>query len=159
WIERDAEIEVEVAARRRHPAEGPAHALPVGLELGKRAARDGHESRVARRQMHVDAVEIVGPERAAGATLVPVRTEHEVLNDELTASAEEVGERDRSLGRLEYVGLVDSLPRKRPALARQFLPLMGEGPLLGEQRLAFGKPFLVRDNAVCRHAVLPRKST
>src|SRR5713226_9578791 len=37
-IERNAEIEIEVAAGRRYPAERPTHALLVGFDLGKRCA-------------------------------------------------------------------------------------------------------------------------
>jgi len=42
-LEGCAVIEIEVAAGRRHPAEGPAHALLIGLELGERRARDHDE--------------------------------------------------------------------------------------------------------------------
>ena len=46
---------------------------------------------VAMRQVHVDAVEVVRPEGAARAALVPVGPEHEMLHDELAAAVEQVG--------------------------------------------------------------------
>src|SRR5438067_1035431 len=42
--------------------------------------------------MRGDAVEVVGPEGAAAAADLPVRTVHEVVDDELAALAEEIRE-------------------------------------------------------------------
>src|SRR5581483_4984133 len=105
--ERDAIVEVEIVAERGHPPERPAQALLVGLQLVERSARDQDERRVARRQMLVNAVEIVGPVRAVRAAFVPVRPEHEMLDDELALVAEQAGQRHLALGRIEDVLLVD----------------------------------------------------
>ncbi|MNL76786.1 hypothetical protein D3C87_2028040 [compost metagenome] len=74
-------IEVEIAAEGRNPWEAPAEPLPVSLDLGERCARNGGEGHVAMVEMNRDAVEIVGPERAVLAPLLPVRTQHEVVDD------------------------------------------------------------------------------
>src|SRR5207244_1494774 len=44
----DAEVLVEVAAGRGEPGDGPAHALPVALDLGERGYRYKRKGRVAR---------------------------------------------------------------------------------------------------------------
>src|SRR5471030_1033220 len=108
--ERDAIVEVEVDARRRDPAESPAHALAVGLELLDRPARDHDERGVARCEVIMDAVEVVRPVGAAGAALVPVWSEHEMLDDQLPAPGEEFGQGHATLGRLEDILLLDLLP-------------------------------------------------
>src|SRR5260370_40238620 len=82
-LERRAIVEVEVAAGRRYPAERPAHARLVGVDLRQRRARDGDQRRVAMRQMNVDAIVVVGPERAARAALGPVRSKHEMIDQQL----------------------------------------------------------------------------
>ena len=52
-----------------------------GLELGERRARDRDEGDVALREVDDDAVEVVGPERAALAAGLPLGREHEVVDD------------------------------------------------------------------------------
>ena len=73
------------------------------------------------RQVHVDAVEVVRPERAARAALVPVGAEHEVIDHELAAAGEQVAERDAGLRRLEDIVLLDLHPRQLAALARELV--------------------------------------
>jgi len=70
-------------------------------------------------QMRQRAVEVVGQERAAGAALVPVRSEHEVIDDQLAAAVEQVCERAAARRRGERVALVEPRPRQRPALCDQ----------------------------------------
>src|SRR5437868_6205707 len=58
----------------------PVHAALLRLELGQRCTRHGKQRHIAMPKVHVDAVEIVGPERARLATLFPIRIEHEVVD-------------------------------------------------------------------------------
>src|SRR6202022_4167906 len=74
--------------------ERPPHATLEGLELAQRRARDGDQDDVARGEVHDAALEIVGPERAALAPLLPVGREHEMVDNQLRASGEQVAERD-----------------------------------------------------------------
>ena len=62
-------------------------------------------------------IEVVGPEGAVLAAFLPVRVEHEVVDDELIPSGEEIAERAASVRTLEDVVLLDALPR----LARRAL--------------------------------------
>src|SRR6185295_1919354 len=91
--EGDVVVAVEVVAIGRHPLEAPAHTFPVALQFLKRRARDRHQRHVAVAQMHHGAVVVVRPERAALATFLPVRPEHEVIYEELVSPVEQVGQR------------------------------------------------------------------
>ena len=54
---------------------------------------------------------MVGHERTTRAALLPIRPEHEVVNDQLAASVEKVGERFFAGGRVKDVVLLDFHPR------------------------------------------------
>src|SRR5262245_8091674 len=86
--EGDVIVEVEVASARGHPAECPAHPLAIGLKLCDRRARDRDEADVVMLEMLPRAVDLIREQRAAGASLLPVGAEHEVIDDELAASVE-----------------------------------------------------------------------
>ena len=79
--EGDVVVEVEVVAVRRHPLEGPAHALVEGRDLRAGRARDRDQHDVVVDQVDQRAVELVGAERAADAAFLPVRSQHEMLDD------------------------------------------------------------------------------
>ncbi|MCY1452879.1 hypothetical protein D9M71_698360 [compost metagenome] len=68
------------------------------------------------RQMLVGPVDVVGQERATGAAFVPAVGEHEVVNDQLAAATEQVGEFQFSVESLEVVVLVDFYPGQGAAL-------------------------------------------
>ncbi len=53
--------------------------------------------------MHGGAVEVVRPERAARAALIPARVEHEVINDQLRTAREQVSQRPAAVGALKMV--------------------------------------------------------
>jgi hypothetical protein len=65
------------------------------------------------------AVEAIGNRRTCRTAGRVVRAEHEVIDEELRASSEEIGEGGRALVSLEAVLLVDLHPR-------QLLPLPGQ---------------------------------
>src|SRR5260370_33132152 len=78
---------------------------------------------VARGEVHDAALEIVGPERAALAPLLPVGREHEMVDDQLRAPGEQVAERDLAVRPIEHVRLVDADPREIvPLLAQPVAP-------------------------------------
>src|SRR5262245_56004010 len=108
--------------------------------------RDGDEAHIAMREVDVDAVEVVGPERAGLAPRVPVRREHEVVDGELAPRAEELSERFLAARPVEDVRLVDLLPRELAALAAEIVAQPGELLLFGEERGARGEPLFTRDD-------------
>ena len=101
--------------------------------------------------MHVDAVEVVGPERTAVAPLLPVGPEHEVVDRELTAPGKQVRERDAPFGSVEHVRLLDQGPRHRPALGGERVRLAHQRLLFGEHFEPGGGPVLSRDEYVIVH--------
>jgi hypothetical protein len=74
--------------------------------------------------------------------VIGARREHEVIDGELAAAPEQIRERALALWPLEYIGLFDLDPGQLTACGAESIQLMGDGFLLGEQRLAGGKPFL-----------------
>src|SRR5580704_10477908 len=109
--------------------------------------------------MHQRAVRMVHVERATGATLLPIRTEHEVIDNELAFAIEEVGECFLATRGIENVVLLDLDPGKLAAFRSQSVTLARQLLLFGEQFLASRKPFLSRHyfrvvNRVCRHVDL-----
>src|SRR5579875_505923 len=146
--ERHLVIEIEIAALGRDPGEAPTHAFPVGLYPGEGRARDGGESHVAMAEVNRDAVEIVGPEGAGLAPRLPIRAEHEVIDDELGAPLEEIGEGDPARRPLEAVRLLHTLPGHRHPPTRQRIPLAREFLLGGEQLEPRLQPIFVRNDLV-----------
>jgi hypothetical protein len=72
-----------------------------------------------------------------------------VIDDELAASVEQVGERQAAaVGGFEDVVFLDLDPGQRAALFRQAVALARPGLLLGEQRAARLDPFLLRDDVM-----------
>src|SRR5437588_6486585 len=104
--------------------------------------------------MRGDAVEVVGPEGAAAAADLPVRTVHEVVDDELAALAEEIREHFPAILALEDVFLLDPLPRQVPALPAELLTTTGELLFLGEKTRAGGDPVLVPHDSMFGHGGL-----
>src|SRR4029450_3532343 len=75
------EVVAEVGRLRGHPAEAPAAAPAVVLDPVDRRARDRGEGRVMAGKLLVQPVEMVAELRAARAAILPVRREHEVIED------------------------------------------------------------------------------
>src|SRR5438270_12157479 len=80
------------------------------------------------RQMPVGAVKMIGQIGAAFATLFPARAEHEMINNQLAAPLEQIGQRLFSAWSVENIFLLDLdhrefTPRrtKRVALTSEFL--------------------------------------
>jgi len=128
--ERNVIVEVEVAAERRHPLEAPAHALFVSLEFRQRRSRDRQQRHVIMLEVRERAVDVIAQERTARATLLPIRTEHEMIEDQLTASVEEIGQRLFALRAVEDILLVDLDSRQLATLVAKRVSLMRELLLL-----------------------------
>src|SRR5438094_871656 len=140
--EGDVEVEVEVAARGREPLEAPAHALVISGEIGIRRPGNRDHGDVAVVEVDDRAVEAVGPARAARAAGVPARAEHEVIDDELAAPVEQLGERLPAVAPFELIGLFHRLPRQRAPRCRELVAAARERLFLRQQLPARGEPFL-----------------
>src|SRR5438094_4393702 len=152
--ELDAEVGVEVAAERRRPRKGPAHSLLVRLQLRERRPRDRPKHDVVVGQVDGDAVE---PVRDRGAGRTPRRVvgpEHEMVDEELRTSSEEVSERRFSVVGLEAVILVDSNPRQLLPFSRQLIASPRQF-LLGIEHLQPGrKPLFTCSSLMVSHRFL-----
>ena len=98
--ERHAEIVVEVAAVRGDPGEGPAHALPDLLDPLERRARDRGKCQVGLLEVLPRRIDMIGDEGAARAEVIGARRQHEVIDGELAAAPEQIGERALALAAL-----------------------------------------------------------
>src|SRR5436190_1153004 len=94
-------------------------------------------------------IDRVGDRGADGAARLVRRAEHEVVDEQLRATVEELGERLRPRLGLEAVVLLDRHPGKLPPLPRELVAATGELLLLREQLLAGRVEFLL-----CAHLVL-----
>jgi hypothetical protein len=91
--------------------------------------------------------------------LFPIGGKHEVIDDQLGAPVEEIGERKSAIRSLKLVGLFHALPGHRHSAARQRITLAREFLLGSEQFKARLQPFLVRDHFVVGHERLLLFST
>jgi hypothetical protein len=122
-----------------------------GGDLGVRRARNGDHHHVVIDEMDQRALHLVATERTANTALLPLRPEHEVLDDELAAAGEQVGERLLAIGPVEHIALVNLDPGQLAALARQLVMCPKMRFLLGEQRAARCQPFVAGDGLVRLH--------
>src|SRR5216683_6796248 len=149
-VERHPEVVIEVGPEGRQPRKRPTHALLEGFDLFEWRARDHGECGVARGEVHEAAREVVGDVGAGGAPFcTPIRTEHEVIGEELALPVEQIGERAASLQPLEQVLLLDCHHRQLASLGAQRVALAAELLLLYKQPLARGDPVVLRYH--CRH--------
>src|SRR6202158_2968701 len=95
-------------------------------------------------QVHDAAMEVIGEKKPARPAPLPVRTEHEVIDDELAAPAEEIAQGLLAARSIEDVLLVHPHPGQLPPLGAERVPLPGKGLLLGEQLLAGCQPLGLR---------------
>src|SRR5919106_5960559 len=101
--------------------------------------------------MEEDAVERVRDRRAGRTPRLEVGPEHEVVDDQLRAPAEQVFERSAPLVGLEPVLLVDPNPGQLLPPPRQLVAAPGK-LLLGLQQLEpRGTPFFTGSGLVLRH--------
>ena len=104
-------------------------------------------------------VEAIGDRRTARTPFVPLGIEHEVVDEQLRAAAEQIDERGSAMFRVEHVVLVESHPRQLPPLPGQVIVPSGQF-LLGIEQLEPGfEPLLARPDPVVRHPVSPSDAT
>ncbi|MNG14836.1 hypothetical protein D3C84_986230 [compost metagenome] len=96
----------------------------------------------------VGAVDMVGEEGAAVTALLPIRSEHEVVDDQGAAPVEQVGQGFPAVRPFEGVDLVDTDPGQRPPLGAEPVPFTGKGLFLAQQLLAGMQPFFAGNHGV-----------
>src|SRR4030095_16901194 len=85
-------------------------------------------------------------ERAARPPSLPIRSKHEMVDDQLTASAEEICQGAFPLGSIKDVILVHANPWQFASLRIYSVPGVCEFFLLQQQSFAQGKPFVPRND-------------
>src|SRR3989454_990089 len=149
--EPDIEIGVEVAAERGRPGKRPPHPPLVRLQLRERRPRHRRKHDVVVGQVDGEAVESVGDRRAGRTPCFVVGPEHEVVDEELRAPSEKVGQRGAPLVRLESVLLVDPDPRQLLPSPRQLVAAPRELLLRLEQLEPRCEPLFTCPGHVLRH--------
>ncbi len=152
---RRLEVVVEVAAERRRPGEAPAHPPLVSLQFRERSPRHRAERDVVIGEVDDGAVEAVRDRRAGPAPCRVIGPEHEVIDEELRAPSEEIGEGRCALVGLEAVLLLDANPGQLLPPPRQFVAPPRQR-LLGLQQLQPGrKPLFTCSGLVIGHCFSP----
>ena len=152
---RDLEVVVEVAVVRGCPREAPAHAPPVLQQLRERRPRHRAQRDVVMREVDDGAVEAVGDRRAGQTPRGVLGAEHEVIDEELRAPSEEIGEGCRPFLGVEPVLLVDADPGQLLPPARKLVAAPRQR-LLGVEQLQPGsEPLLARSGLVVGHCFSP----
>src|SRR5229473_3359054 len=152
---RHLEVVVEVAVERRRPGEAPAHPPLVRVQFRERSPRPRAERDVVIREVDDGAVEAVRDRRAGRTPCRVLGPEHEVIDEELRASSEEIGEGRCALVGLEAVLLVDSNPRQLLPPPRQFVATPRQR-LFGLEQLQPGrKPLFTCSGLVIGHCFSP----
>src|SRR5205085_7221184 len=121
------------------------------LQLRERRPRHRHERDVVVRQVDDEAVEPVRDRRAGWTSRLVVGPEHEVVDEELRAPAEEVCQRGAPLVGLESILLVDANPRQLLPAPRQLVTLPRELLLRLEQLEPRCEPLVTCPGDVLRH--------
>jgi hypothetical protein len=101
------------------------------------------------------AVDVVGLERTAVAARFPIGVKHQMMDDELTASIEQVGERHLALGRVEDIVLLELDPGQGAPLGAQAVARPHVLLLLDQKRLARSEPFVLRHDSRDLHRSPP----
>src|SRR5262249_30248604 len=109
---------------------------------GQRRTGHGGERDIALIQVRDDAVVAVRPEGTAAATHIGVGSEHEVVNDELTASCKQVRQSLSPGGAFEYVGAGYAFPGQLAPLATELVTQAHELLLFRQKPAAGLDPFV-----------------
>src|SRR5438093_13705724 len=80
------------------------------------------------------------------AALVPIRAEHEVINDEPALAAEQLAERHLAIRPVKDVFLFDLHPRQLATFLIQGIAELRELLLLREEFLSRGEPFFLKND-------------
>src|SRR5262245_58436279 len=93
-------------------------------------------------QMHEHAFNVVDLERTPDALSDLARPHHEVFDEQLAASIEQIGERYLPLRRIEDILFLNLHPGQFTALATQFVALSRELLFLNQESVSRLEPFL-----------------
>jgi hypothetical protein len=85
-----------------------------------------------------DSIEVVGPEGAGRAPLLPTRVEHEVIDDQLASSVKELRQRFLAVWSFKDILLVDALPGQIASLLAEPVAQARKFPLLNQEAGAPG---------------------
>ena len=154
--ERHAIVAVEVVPVGGDPLEAPTHPLPERSELRVGRPRDREERHVAVREVHERPVDVIREERAAPAAFLPLRREHEVVDDELAPAVEEVGERLLAVRPVEDIARLHADPGEPASLRAQLIAAPREFLLLLEELFPGDEPLVARHDSRTIHLALLR---
>src|SRR5262245_41804632 len=144
-----AEVAVEIAAVRRNPLEPPAHAFLESLDLRQRRPRDHDHCDVSCIQVHDRPIDMIHQKRATRTALLPGRSEHEVVDDQLATSVKQFSELHVALRRVECVLLLDLDPGQLTPLPADFVALVSQILLPSQEFDPSLEPLVLRYNPVC----------
>src|SRR5450432_2470878 len=108
------------------------------------------------RKVDDGAIEAVCDCRAGRTPCCVVRSEHEVIDEQLRASAKQIREGRRTVVRFEVVLLVDPNPGQLAALPRHFVAALGQRLLGVEQLQPSSKPLRTCSCCMTAHDFSPR---
>ncbi len=100
-------------------------------------------------------VQMVGQERTTGAAGLPFRRQHEVIDHQLVAAVEQLGQGLAPGRGVEGVRLVDLDPGQGQAFGGVAVAQLGLFLFVDQQRLARFQPFLTRRDLMVRHRPSP----
>lgn len=133
----------------------PVHPFLEGQEFRQRGTRDHHQGHVMVAQMQIGSVKMIGKEGTAVTAFFPAGTEHEVIDDHLTATVKQIAERLFAGGRVEFILLVDLDPRQCTAFFTQTVPRTHMVFFTFQVRLAGFEPFCAGDDLGTGHIGSP----
>src|SRR5262249_39048504 len=128
------------------PWKRPTHPLLESFDLGQRRARYCRESGVSRGQVDVPAAEAVSKMRAIGASLLPIRLEHKVVDDELPETAEQPEQVQLAARPFKNVLLFDLDHRELAAFSVKRVPLVRKRFFFSQQLFSRILPLVARNN-------------
>ena len=114
----------------KEDAQGKSHPIrrSYSNSFGRGARDTAQSATFVTEQVRVDPVEPIRDGRAGRAIPLVVRPEHEVVNQQLRASAKEVRQGRAAVLGLEPVALVDPHPRELLPAPRQLVAARGLAP-------------------------------
>jgi hypothetical protein len=144
-IKRHVKIVIEIAAKRGNPRDAPSFLRFIGVELGQRCPGNHDERRVAVLQQRQIAQRVYQT-RAACAPLIPCWVEHEVIDDELAATLEEVFETLFAVRPVEDIVLFDLHHGKPASCGIHVVVVLGEFLFICQKFLPLGEPLVSRND-------------
>jgi hypothetical protein len=93
-----------------------------------------------------DSIDVIDFERAADALRLLPRRQHEVFDEKLAASVEQLGQRHFAIRPIENIFLVDLHPRQRPAFRGQLIAQPSQFLLPLEQISSRHQPYRRQNN-------------